>query len=128
MEITKENLIGYAHEAMKMSYSPYSHFAVGAALLGKNGKVYKGCNIENSSFGATNCAERTALFKAVSEGCCEFVGIAIVSKGEELTFPCGICCQALSEFFKGDEDIYLESPEGIHTYKLTDFLPHQFNL
>ncbi|MDO5381850.1 MAG: cytidine deaminase [Eubacteriales bacterium] len=128
MEITKEKLIGCAREAMQMSYSPYSHFAVGAALLGKNGQVYKGCNIENASFGATNCAERTALFKAVSEGCHEFVSIAIVSKSGGLTFPCGICCQVLSEFFEGNEEIYLESPEGISTYKLADFLPHQFNL
>ncbi|MBE6883055.1 MAG: cytidine deaminase [Ruminococcaceae bacterium] len=83
---------------MKFAYVPYSHFQVGAALLGRSGRIYSGCNIENSSYGATNCAERTALFKAVSEGEREFDAIAIVSSAGTATPPCGICRQVLSEF------------------------------
>ena len=96
-------LIKEALKARENSYAPYSHFAVGAAVLTKDGQVYTGCNIENASYGATNCAERTAIFKAVSEGHKEFVKIAIVGgkKGEEITeyaYPCGVCRQVMAEF------------------------------
>jgi len=97
-ESTKEALAEAARSAMKFAYVPYSHFQVGAALLGRSGRIYSGCNIENSSYGATNCAERTALFKAVSEGEREFDAIAIVSSAGTATPPCGICRQVLSEF------------------------------
>ena len=90
-------MIEMAKEAMQFSYSPYSHFKVGAALLAKDGRVFKGCNIENASYGATNCAERTALFKAVSEGAREFIAIAIAAE-KSAPWPCGICRQALNEF------------------------------
>lgn len=98
-----QQLIKVALEARENAYAPYSHFAVGAALLTKEGKVYTGCNIENASYGATNCAERTAIFKAVSEGAKEFVKIAIVGGkvGEEITefaYPCGVCRQVMAEF------------------------------
>ena len=96
-------LIRQAFAGQKFAYTPYSHFNVGAALLAKNGKVYTGCNIENAGYTPTNCAERTALFKAVSEGVREFDAIAIVgSKQGEVntlvTGPCGVCRQALYEF------------------------------
>ena len=98
-----EQLVEIAYEAREMSYAPYSHFKVGAALLAKSGKIYKGCNIENAAYTPTNCAERTAFFKAVSEGEREFVAIAIVGGKEEeenLTFcaPCGVCRQVMMEF------------------------------
>ena len=95
-------LIKKAFEAQEMSYAPYSDFNVGAALLCKNGKIYKGCNIENASFTPTNCAERTAFFKAVSEGEKEFDAIAIVGgKSDsvgEFCAPCGVCRQVMMEF------------------------------
>ncbi len=98
-----QQLIKLALEARENAYAPYSHFMVGAALLTKEGQVYTGCNIENASYGATNCAERTAIFKAVSEGAKEFVKIAIVGGkvGEEITefaYPCGVCRQVMAEF------------------------------
>ncbi len=98
-----QQLIKLALEARENAYAPYSHFMVGAALLTKEGQVYTGCNIENASYGATNCAERTAIFKAVSEGAKEFVKIAIVGgkEGEEITdfaYPCGVCRQVMAEF------------------------------
>ena len=98
-----EQLVEIAYEAREMSYAPYSHFKVGAALLAKSGKIYKGCNIENAAYTPTNCAERTAFFKAVSEGERKFAAIAIVGgkEGEEnLTFcaPCGVCRQVMMEF------------------------------
>ena len=95
--VTDDELIEMAKEAMQFSYSPYSHYKVGAALLSKDGRVFKGCNIENASYGATNCAERTALFKAVSEGVREFTAIAIAAE-KSAPWPCGICRQALNEF------------------------------
>ena len=100
-----KELIRYALSMRKMSYTPYSHFNVGAALLAKNGKIYTGCNIENASFTPTNCAERTAFFKAVSEGVKEFDAIAIVGGpdgAEELQYcsPCGVCRQVMSELVR----------------------------
>ena len=95
--VSDEALLALARAAMGRSYSPYSHYPVGAALLCADGRVYQGCNIENASFGLTNCAERTALFKAVSEGEREFVTIAIAAQGSA-PWPCGACRQALNEF------------------------------
>ena len=101
-KISDQDLIRLAMEAREHSYSPYSHFIVGAALLAKNGKVYQGCNIENAGYTPSNCAERTAFFKAVSEGVLEFETIAIVAgpKDGELirTAPCGVCRQVMMEF------------------------------
>lgn len=95
--VTDEELMEMARKAMEFSYSPYSHYRVGAALLSKEGQVFSGCNIENASYGASNCAERTALFKAVSEGVREFTAIAIAAE-KAAPWPCGICRQALNEF------------------------------
>ena len=108
--MTDNELVAKAKEALEYSYSPYSHFAVGAALLSTDGQVFTGCNIENSSFGATNCAERTAIFKAVSEGVKDFKAIAIVCSGDQPAYPCGICRQVMSEFFNPDTRIIVEEP------------------
>ena len=130
--MNKEQLIATATEAMKMSYSPYSGFTVGAALLCADGTVYTGCNIENASFTPTNCAERTAIFKAVSEGKRDFTAIAIVGgKGCEITGfcpPCGVCRQVMSEFFRPDGEIYLWNGNESKTYTLAQLLPASFSL
>lgn len=109
--MNKRELINSAKKAMENAYVPYSKFQVGAALLTKDGKVYTGCNIENSSYGATNCAERTAIFKAVSEGEREFEAIAIVSSSNDVTYPCGICRQVMAEFMP-HANIYFENKDG----------------
>lgn len=130
--MTKNELMQKATDAMKNAYAPYSKFTVGAALLSKNGKVYTGCNVENSSYGVTNCAERTALFSAIADGEREFCAIAIVGgeKGEIASFcpPCGVCRQALSEFCGEDFKIYLYNGKKIKEYKLSKILPLQFEL
>lgn len=129
MNSENEKLIALAKEALKYSYSPYSDFAVGAALITDSGKMYTGCNIENSSYGATNCAERTAVFKAVSEGEKKIKKIAIVSSSGQKTPPCGICRQVLSEFMSISEGrIILEDDGKPVEYKLADFLPMHFSL
>lgn len=128
--MTDKELLELAIEARKMSYAPYSGFHVGAALLGKSGKVYKGCNVENAAYSPTNCAERTAVFKAVSEGEREFVAIAIVGgKGEELSeccAPCGVCRQVLAEFCDEDFRVVLGTPDKVQTYRFAEILPLSF--
>lgn len=125
MEQYKE-LVEKAKEAMAYAYVPYSKFQVGAALLCEDGKIYTGCNVENASFGATNCAERTAIFKAVSEGERRFKAIAIVSSSKDFTYPCGICRQVIGEFMKQGE-IILENAEGeLKIYPFNDLLPYHF--
>ncbi|MCL4424320.1 MAG: cytidine deaminase [Firmicutes bacterium] len=96
--MTDQELIELAKKARRNAYVPYSGFAVGAALLTREGKIYLGANIENASYGLTTCAERTAIFKAVSEGEREFVAMAVVADSEELSSPCGACRQVLAEF------------------------------
>lgn len=93
-----QNLIDRAIVAREKTYSPYSHFCVGAALLCEDGTIYEGCNIENASYGLTNCAERTAIFKAVSEGQTKFKALAVVADTEGPCAPCGACRQVISEF------------------------------
>lgn len=119
-----------AQKAREYSYSPYSHFCVGAALLCKNGKVYTGCNIENAAYTPTNCAERTAIFKAVSEGEREFEAIAIVGgrEGETADFcaPCGVCRQVIAEFCGKDFKIILGSEDNFKVYTLDTLLPFAF--
>ena len=125
-------LIKEAKKAREAAYAPYSNFLVGAALLGESGKVYLGCNIENASYGASNCAERTALFKDVSEGEKRFVKIAIVGakRGEapkDLCPPCGICRQVMLEFCDPETfQILLEENQTLRTYLLKDLLPYSF--
>ena len=96
--MTPRELMHEAEQARRASYSPYSDFAVGAALLGKSGQVWQGCNVENASFGLSSCAERTAVFKAVSEGEREFTGIAVTAGRGQGAPPCGACRQVLAEF------------------------------
>lgn len=125
--MTKRELVDMAKEARQYAYVPYSGFSVGAALLTKSGKVYTGCNIENSSFGATNCAERTAMFKAISEGEKEFVSMAVVSSANDTTYPCGICRQVLAEFMM-DGELYFENKNGeIIESSVKEMLPYAFD-
>lgn len=129
--MTDKELIQMALEARTHAYAPYSDFRVGAALLGKSGKIYTGCNIENASYSATNCAERTALFKAISEGEREFTAIAIVGgKGEsiaQICSPCGVCRQVLAEFCPNDIRILLGTPDKIHVTSLSELFPLRFD-
>ena len=122
-----EVLMNYAKEVMKNAYSPYSKFQVGAALLTANGTVYTGCNVENSSYGATICAERNAIFQAVANGEREFVKIAICCSEDRFPVPCGMCLQVMQEF--NDElEIILSDHSTIKKFKLNDFLPLPFKL
>ena len=129
----RRELIDIALEARQMAYTPYSHHKVGAALLTKDGKVYRGCNIESASYTPANCAERTAFFKAVSEGEREFEAIAIVGGFEDspvlrLCAPCGVCRQVMMEFCDPEtfEIILCDEKDELHTYKLEELLPLGF--
>ena len=133
MERTQvQQLIRAAFAARRFAYTPYSHFTVGAALLARNGQVFTGCNIESASYSPTNCAERTALFKAVSEGVTEFSAIAIVGSREGevnriVTSPCGVCRQALFEFCGPDLTVIMaRSEEDYLETTLGKLLPYGF--
>jgi len=121
-----KKLISEAEKARKNAYAPYSKFSVGAALLSRSGKVYTGANLENSSFGQTVCAERLALYKAVSAGEKDFKKIAIVAAGVKPVTPCGICRQALFEFSPGLEVICANLRGQVKKYTLKQLLPHPF--
>lgn len=125
-----ENLINIATDAMKNSYSPYSNFKVGAALLCSNNEIFTGCNIENSAFSATVCAERTAIFKAISEGNKAFKALAVVGgkNGEIKDFcsPCGVCRQVLTEFCDNNFKIILFNGVDTKIYTLNELLPLSF--
>ena len=122
--VTDDELVAMAKEAMEFSYSPYSHFRVGAALLAKDGRVFKGCNVENAAYGVNSCAERTALYKAISEGAREFTAIAITAE-KALAWPCGICRQALYEFAP-DLRVIVAWGEERAEATLPQLLPHGF--
>ena len=129
--MTDLELMQFAEEARKFSYCPYSHFAVGAALLTTGGKVYTGCNVENAGYTATNCAERTAVFKAISEGERDFAAIAVIGapEGEAGKFcaPCGICRQVLREFCEPETfRVLLGTTESVKAYTLAELLPASF--
>lgn len=130
--MTPEKLCELAREAMTHAYVPYSGYQVGAALLCADGTVYQGCNIENASYSPTVCAERTAFFKAVSEGEREFTAIAIAGgiSGEapvEYAYPCGICRQVMQEFCRDDFVIYVvNSEQDYQRYTLKELLPFGF--
>ena len=131
--MTNEELMTEAKKAREHAYAPYSHFQVGAALLTKSGKLYHGCNIENAAYSPSNCAERTAFFKAVSEGKREFVRIAIVGgkKGETVApAPCGVCLQVMAEFCKADEFqiIMAKDTQDYTEAYLGELLPNNFSL
>lgn len=123
MEI--EELIGKAQKAREKAYAPYSKFRVGAVIVTKRGKIYEGANIENSSYGLTVCAERVALFKAVSEGEMEFSTLVIYTDTDKPTYPCGACLQTLSEFTE-DLRIIIAYKEGEVSYNLSQLLPKRF--
>lgn len=128
----EKQLIKEAILAREQAYTPYSHFRVGAALLGRSGKIYRGCNIENAGYTPSNCAERTAFFKAVSEGEREFDMIAIVAgpKGGELVFtaPCGVCRQVMMEFcdYESFRIVLATTPEEYQVFTLKEMLPLGF--
>ena len=126
--MTKEELCRKAMDMLKMAYVPYSRFPVGAALECEDGTVFTGCNIENAAYGPTNCAERTAVFKAVSEGYLRFKRIAIAANTEKFCAPCGVCRQVLSEFDPQLKmEVILVNRDG-KTKELTlaDLLPYSF--
>ena len=128
-----EEMIDLAIKQLDYSYAPYSHFHVGAVLLAKNGTYYTGCNIENAAYTPTNCAERTAFFKAVSEGCRKLSAIAIVGglkNGEcDYTYPCGICRQVIAEFAEqGCVIVVAKNKQEYRMYSVEELLPETFHL
>lgn len=132
-KILIEKLIKKSIEMLNFSYVPYSNFHVGAALLTSKGEIYTGCNIENAAYGPSNCAERTAIFKAVSEGKKDFEAIAVVGgkngKIEDFCPPCGVCRQVLAEFCKKDFEIILaKSTDEYKIMTLEQLLPESFSL
>lgn len=126
MEFT--DLISAAKEAAARAYSPYSGYKVGAAILCKNGKIFSGCNVENSSYGLTNCAERTAIFKAISEGESQFMAIAVFAASQPLPLPCGACRQVLSEFCSDDLVVIVSNQHEQIETTLQKLLPMSFKL
>lgn len=125
-----EELIAEAFKAMQNSYAPYSDFHVGAALECKDGRVFYGANIENASYGATNCAERSAVFSAYSNGIRknDIVALAIVADGETIATPCGICRQVLSELLNEDTPIYMSNGNETSVSCMKDLLPSAFSM
>jgi len=125
-----DELMRAARAAMEKAYAPYSGFKVGAAVLGGSGGIYAGCNVENASYGLTVCAERVAVFNAVSAGEKEIRAVAIANTTGKPAFPCGACRQVLAEFAPSDGkmEIHLVSDEGIETHTLAELLPHAFKV
>ena len=128
----RDKLIAMARDASQNAYVPYSHFKVGAAILGEKGGIYTGCNVENAAFTPTSCAERTALFKAVSEGVTRFTDIAVVGsrRGEvnkQITSPCGVCRQALFEFGGPELNVIMaKTPDDFIERSMDELLPFGF--
>ena len=130
-DLIRKDLISKAYEARKNSYAPYSDYQVGAALLCDDGSVYTGCNVENASYGATNCAERTAVFKAVSEGKRRFMAIAIAGGSGDnmgMAYPCGVCRQVLREFSEPSAMIIVVAGKDFEyrEFTLEELLPESF--
>ena len=131
--MSEKELIKHAISAMEYSYSPYSDFRVGAALLTKDGKIYTGCNIENSAYSPCVCAERCALFKAVSEGERDFEALAVIGgykdRIDKYSYPCGVCRQVLSEFCDDDFKVIIAKSENDYIKKtLGELLPDSFSI
>ena len=123
----REKMLDLAYEAMNRAYTPYSHFQVGACLKGKSGTYYLGCNIESASYTPTNCAERTAVFKAVSEGERDFEAIVIVCSGKNPAAPCGVCRQVLREFCADDMPVvFADGKRNYIESTLGELLPNSF--
>ena len=124
-------LIDQAIEASQQAHAPYSNYHVGAALLAEDGTVFKGCNVENASYGLTNCAERTAIFSAVVSGHKKFKAIAIVAGSDPVPYPCGACRQVLAEFCGPDTPVYIapaSAPDKMQTTSVGEILPFTFKL
>ncbi|WP_372797774.1 cytidine deaminase [Pontiella sp.] len=126
--MSPEELIKTAFQALENAHAPYSGYRVGAALLCEDGTVFTGCNVENASYGLTNCAERTAVFAAVSGGRKTFKAIAIASSTAPAPFPCGACRQVLAEFCDPALNVYIADGAGFKTCTLGELLPHAFDL
>ncbi|WP_088008004.1 cytidine deaminase [Indiicoccus explosivorum] len=127
--MNKEQLIQESKQARQQAYVPYSKFPVGAALLSEDGTVYRGCNIENASYPMTNCAERTAIFKAISEGVRDFTALAVVADTEGPVSPCGACRQVMAEFFPADMPVYLTNLTGdVQETTVRGLLPGAFTM
>lgn len=128
MDIDRKKLALEAIAAKERAYVPYSHFRVGAALLGESGKIYRGCNIENAAYSPTNCAERTAFFKAVSEGETAFCAIAITGDADDYVYPCGVCRQVMAEFCDPDvfQIILVKNEAEMSSFALKELLPGGF--
>jgi len=126
-DIEIKNMIRMAADAKDRAYAPYSGYKVGACLKGESGAFYLGCNVENAAYGPTNCAERTAVFKAISECERKFTAITIVSNGETLPVPCGICRQVLAEFCEPEMDVICANKYGEYrAFTLGELLPFAF--
>lgn len=130
--MNNKELVKAAFDAMQKAYAPYSSYKVGAALLSVDGKLYTGCNVENAAYGPTNCAERTAFFKAISEGEREFLKIAVVGGKDgnvtDLFMPCGVCRQVMAEFCDNDfEIIVARSEDDFISFTLSSILPYGFS-
>lgn len=124
----KKDLIVEANKARELAYVPYSNFKVGAALLSKDGQVFHGCNIENAAYSMTNCAERTALFKAYSEGITQFASLVVVADTEGPVSPCGACRQVISELCDAEMEVVLTNLKGdVQKILVKDLLPGAFS-
>ena len=126
--VSDDELIARAREALKLAHAPYSHFEVGSALLVADGRIFTGCNVENSTYGLTMCAERVAIFKAVSEGAREFLKIAVVADHENLTPPCGCCRQMIWEFAADETEVILANLSGsVQKFNIKELFPEAFD-
>lgn len=128
MEYTNKQLINLAQKAKENSYSPYSNFAVGAVVLAGSGKVYMGANIENASFPAGCCAERSAIFSALSNGEKVLEKLIVVASDDKVVYPCGVCRQVILEHMKNGIIVCVKNENEYEEYKISDLLPHSFDL
>lgn len=126
-DVIRDEMVKKALEATKHSYVPYSHYPVGACLRTTDGELISGSNVENASFGLTCCAERSAVFAAVSVGHRSFDAIAVANGGDDMPYPCGACRQVLSEFCKPEAQVFICNQKGEYeSYTLGEILPHSF--
>lgn len=130
-EVDSKRLLQAAADARKAAHAPYSNYHVGAALLTTTGRIFTGCNVENASYGLTNCAERTAIFSAVAAGEKQFAAIAIVAGGPPAPYPCGACRQVIAEFCEPNLPVFIAPADDLDAYDQTTLgalLPHTFKL
>lgn len=126
--MTNEELVEFARETREKAHAPYSNFKVGAALESADGRIFTGCNVENSSYGLSMCAERVAIFKAISEGYRDFTRIAVIADTHTPVRPCGACRQVISDLFQKDTEVILANLHGdIEVAKISELLPAPFD-